>query len=223
MGEIRQKGTFELDNQARLAELPAARPEGAVDHRLIHQPEDHLGAELDGELGGRVGDLARVDEDEGREAGEDLTADRAPAAKKLGALGRAGGEGREKPTALAVDADELADARAHDVGEARGTLRERGLEDAHPLLELAREALVEREEELVLVAKTAVEPADRRARGARDIGDRDFVEGAVEEEPVRRVEEAEERRVAPRLLRGGDAGEGGGGRRHSQIRIGFSF
>ncbi len=65
---------------------------------------------------------------------------------------------------------------------------------------LLEEALLERAQQLVLVAKARIEPAHRGARAAHDLGDRNVSGAALLDQPLGRVEQPVQRPLRPRLL-----------------------
>src|SRR5262249_35662774 len=122
-------------------------------------------------------------------------------------------EGADQLAALAEHLDQLAHAGAHDRGERRLAPGVGLGEPLEPHALLAEEALLERAQELVLVADARVEAADRRAGAAGDLGHRDLGEPVLLDQRLGRVEQAVERALAARLFgsrNGLESREGGG-------------
>ena len=116
-------------------------------------------------------------------------------------------ERAQQTAPLVVHADLEGHALAHDRADRRPgptRLLERGLRGGERLLD---EALVERDEQRVLVAEARVERAHRRARAARDLGDPGVLPRLLGEDRLGRIEDPRERQLAARLLRRADPDE----------------
>ena len=179
-------------------------------HVLLHDGEGGLDRQLDGERRIGMRHLVAAGEEEGAQALLDAAPEAQAALEQHRVLERVDEEGGDDRPPLARDGHQLGDRRPRR--SRRSRRRPSGAASASRSTradQLEEMPLLERPQELVLVAEAGIEAAHRRSGAARDLRDRHRAVALLGDQLLGGVEQPLQRVLAARLLRLAD-GAGAG-------------